>query len=218
LEDVHPPVRLRLGSIEPLEFDDALLARIASTQRVCRHFHIPLQSGSASVLRHMNRRYTPEIYEALIWRLHRSFPEAALAADIMVGFPGETEGDHEATCQLLESLPLMDLHVFKYSRRPHTAAYAMADQVEEPVKARRSTELRRLAHLKKRRFLEGLVGAELEVVVEKEITPSLWAGLSGQYVTVQFPFSEPERVGRLISVRGEGLLEDGLSGRVLTDR
>jgi threonylcarbamoyladenosine tRNA methylthiotransferase MtaB len=209
------PGRIRLGSIEPLEFDRALLDCIANSPRICPHFHIPLQSGSAEILRRMNRRYRPQLYRDLILELARLVPGAALAADVMVGFPGETEENYQETRDLIESLPLMDLHVFKYSRRPGTVAYALPDQVAEADKAARAAELIKLAAAQKQAFLHRLLGTELSVVVEREISPGYYSGLSGQYAETRFALSAPAGMRKILSFQAESVQEESILGRII---
>ena len=121
--------RIRLSSVEPLDFTNELLDLMASSSRIARHVHAPLQSGSDRVLRRMRRRYRSAHYEQRLRCAHQLLPEAAFGADVMVGFPGETDEDFEQTRALVERLPFTYLHVFTYSRRDGTPAAAMADQV-----------------------------------------------------------------------------------------
>ena len=121
--------RLRLSSIEPTEFTPELLELLASSPAICPHLHIPLQSGAASVLRAMGRPYGPAQFAALVGRLAATLPDPAIGADVIAGFPGESEEEFEETAVLIRSLPLTYLHVFPYSPRPGTPAAAMAGQV-----------------------------------------------------------------------------------------
>jgi len=145
LEDDTRNPRLRLGSIEPNELTDDLLARFAKSGRLCHHLHIPLQSGCDTVLERMKRRYTAAFYQDLLERAAVALPDAFIAADLIAGFPGESKAEHEATCRLVELLPLADLHVFPYSRRPGTPAAEMPDQVPPQIITKRAEQLRCLA-------------------------------------------------------------------------
>ncbi|MGA1841342.1 MAG: tRNA (N(6)-L-threonylcarbamoyladenosine(37)-C(2))-methylthiotransferase MtaB, partial [bacterium] len=157
--------RLRLSSIEPNEFTPRLLNIIGNSSRLCPHFHIPLQSGSGSVLKRMGRQYTPQEYSDVIFRILNKAPLASIGADVMVGFPGESEEDFEKTYMLVERLPLAYLHVFSYSPRPGTPAALFSDQVDGSVKKARSQSLRRLGQKKKEAFRSGFLGKDLEGLV-----------------------------------------------------
>jgi threonylcarbamoyladenosine tRNA methylthiotransferase MtaB len=162
--------RLRLSSIEPNELTDDLIATLLnSPARICDHFHLPLQSGSDAVLKRMNRTYTRALYADRVAAIRGAFPRANIGADVIAGFPGETDADFAQTCELVESSGLNSLHVFPYSRRPGTPAADMPDQVPERVITRRADRLRewsRHAHLD---FARSFVGAPLEVLWERTV-------------------------------------------------
>jgi threonylcarbamoyladenosine tRNA methylthiotransferase MtaB len=128
-EQIKGEYRIRLSSIEPLEVSRPLLDIMASESRLCRHLHIPLQSGSDRILKAMNRRYDRSYYRELLQRVQEQIPGIALTTDIMVGFPGEREGDFQQSLDLLKQLPVYDLHVFPYSLRRGTVAAEMDEQV-----------------------------------------------------------------------------------------
>ena len=137
------PCRLRVGSVEPMDVDDdfiALLARAGG--RVCRHLHLPLQSGSSRVLGQMGRPYDAPAFLALVRRLREAVPGLSLSTDVIVGFPGETDDDFAATCDMVRACGFSRLHVFPYSRREGTPAAERADQVPPELRARRAAELR----------------------------------------------------------------------------
>ena len=129
LEAVPGEYRIRIGSIEPLEVKAELLELVVDDARLCCHFHIPLQSGSDRILELMHRRYRADYYRQLVEDILRRIPEAGIAADVMVGFPGENQEDFAQTYALLRELPLLALHVFKYSLRPGTKAASLGDTV-----------------------------------------------------------------------------------------
>ena len=146
-EDLHaegePPLRFRISSIEPRDVGDDLIELLAASEgRVCRHLHLPLQSGSDKVLREMARPYGIDDFEGLVERLRGRVPEISLSTDLIVGFPGETDEDFCATLDAARFCAFSKLHVFQYSRRKGTPAAARQDQVEPEVKAARSRELR----------------------------------------------------------------------------
>ena len=172
--------RLRLSSVEPMDFSDDLLGLMASEPRIAPHVHAPLQSGSDRILRLMHRKYRPRHYADRILKARAWMPGAAIGADVMVGFPGETEADFVETVQLVEALPFTYLHVFTYSERPGTPAAASADSVPIPVRKERNRVLRDLAESKNRIFRERMVGQTLSAVTLHE--PG--TALTGNYLKV----------------------------------
>ncbi|MGI6434286.1 MAG: tRNA (N(6)-L-threonylcarbamoyladenosine(37)-C(2))-methylthiotransferase MtaB [Syntrophomonadaceae bacterium] len=178
--------RLRLSSIEPLEISPALLEVVQHEKKVCKYLHIPLQSGSDSILKAMNRRYNREFYYDLLYNIARQIPGIGLSADVMVGFPGESAADFRATYDLLAELPLHNLHVFKYSRREGTPAAGMAGQIEEAVKQERSQTLLKLARRKRNEAIDNIRGQVLRVLVEKRMGDSTYTGLSDNYIELSW--------------------------------
>jgi threonylcarbamoyladenosine tRNA methylthiotransferase MtaB len=182
--------RLRLSSVEPAEAPDELLDVLASP-RICRHLHLPLQSGDDGILALMGRPYRAADYEDLFHRVQERLPGVAIAADVMVGFPGETDLRFENTYRFIASLPFRDLHVFKYSPRPGTRAAEMPDQVAPAAKDERSSRLRRLADEQAAAFAGRFIGETLPVLVERRARHparlGCWEGLSDNYLRVVFP-------------------------------
>lgn len=188
--DETPIERLRLSSIEPMDVTEDLLALFASTARLAPHFHMPLQSGSDSVLKAMRRWYRAEHYARHAELVRERLTHAAIGADVIAGFPGESEGDHRATCELIERLPLTYLHVFSFSPRPGTPAADMPGQVPEAIIARRAGELRALGERKKAAFRSAHVGSMLRVLTlnrtGEDATGPWTRALSGNYLDVRF--------------------------------
>lgn len=184
LEDVPDLVRLRLGSIEPNELTPKLAATVLRSPRICRHVHVPLESGSDATLARMGRAYTRAEYAEAVRRITDRDPRAGLGADVMVGFPGETDADFEDTVALIEELPFTYLHVFSFSPRAGTPAAAMTEVVPGVEKKRRSRVLRELGRAKSLAFRRGLLGERLEVLVEERRGGRL-TGLSSNYVRVE---------------------------------
>jgi threonylcarbamoyladenosine tRNA methylthiotransferase MtaB len=182
--DVH---RLRLGSIEPTELTEELLATVASSRVVCPHFHVPLQAGDDDVLQRMGRTYNCDFFARLVEKIRKTVPSAAICLDVITGFPGETDQESENTFNFLKSLPITDLHVFPYSKRPGTPAAEMPDQVPGDVNRKRSERLRFLAVEKHRQFAESFISRELEVVVEAGTKSGLLKGMTRNYLDVRFP-------------------------------
>jgi threonylcarbamoyladenosine tRNA methylthiotransferase MtaB len=150
--------KLRISSVEPMDWNDDLIRLMAESPRIAKHAHLPLQSGSDRVLRRMHRKYRPWHYREKIGKIRAAMPTAAIGADVMVGFPGETDCDFEDTRRLIEDLPFTYLHVFTYSARPGTPAAAMPDQVPLQIARERNRILRQLAEQKKLAFMRALIG------------------------------------------------------------
>jgi threonylcarbamoyladenosine tRNA methylthiotransferase MtaB len=203
--------RLRLGSVEPNEVTERMIGFLAVSRIVCPHLHIPLQSGSDTVLSRMNRRYTGAFVRELVGRLTAAIPGLTIGMDVIAGFPGETDVEHAETVDLLASLPIAYLHVFPYSSRAGTPAATMPGHLPPAVITRRSAELRALGAAKKRAHAATFVGRELPVLVQELVRPGLVRGLSRNYLAVVFP-GEGELVNREVVVRVTGESDDGLRG------
>jgi threonylcarbamoyladenosine tRNA methylthiotransferase MtaB len=213
LLDETPIERLRLSSLEPLDWSDELLELMAGESRIARHVHAPLQSGSDRILRLMYRRYRTRHYVARVRKANLLMPDAAFGADVMVGFPEETDQDFEATRQLIEELPFTYLHVFPYSPRPATPAAGFATPIPPAVKRERNRVLRELAAEKGRRFRESLLGRSLSVVTLDEADPQGTVGLSHNYVRVVIA-GQPVPANRIAEVRVTGVTGSGVIGRL----
>jgi threonylcarbamoyladenosine tRNA methylthiotransferase MtaB len=159
--------KLRISSVEPMDWSDELIALVASSPRIAKHAHVPMQSGSDAVLRRMHRKYRPWHYREKIKKIRAAMPNAAIGADVMVGFPGETDAEFEATRCILEDLPFTYLHVFTYSPRPGTPAAAMPKQVPVQIARERNRVLRELAAAKKLAFMRSFIGREIEAITLK---------------------------------------------------
>ena len=203
--------RLRLSSVEPMDFTDELLELMTSSSRIARHIHAPLQSGSERILRLMHRKYHPYNYRDRMEAAFQRLPNAAFGADVMVGFPGESDQDFEETRSLIASLPFTYLHVFPFSRRPGTPADKMGGQVHGAVIRERARILREMAAEKNLRFRREQLGRLLEVVTLEEFTPGGSSALSDHFLDVLIP-GERLPANRLIPVRIVGVSKDGLVG------
>jgi threonylcarbamoyladenosine tRNA methylthiotransferase MtaB len=177
--------RLRLSSIEPREFSPDLIEALTAPE-ICPHLHIPLQSGSAAVLRAMGRPYGPGEYRDLVVRLTEMLPDMAVGADVIAGFPGEGEKEYEETRAFIESLPLAYLHVFPYSKRPGTRAAAMDGQVVPEEREKRAAELRALGRNKAETFRRDRIGKIYEALIETQPDreTGLARALTGNYLRV----------------------------------
>jgi len=196
--------RLRLSSVEPMDFSDELLELMAASARIAPHVHAPLQSGSDRILRRMHRKYRPRHYADRILKAHRLMPGAAIGADVMVGFPGETDADFEESRQFIGDLPFTYLHVFTYSERPGTPAADDPLPVPMPVRKERNHALRELAERKNREFRQRMVGRTLSAVTLHE--PG--TALTGNYLKVQLASLRSPNL--IADVQIGGLTSDGL--------
>ena len=156
--------KLRISSVEPMDWSDELIRLMATSPRIAKHAHVPMQSGSDAVLRRMHRKYRPWHYREKVEKIRTALPTAAIGADVMVGFPGETKAEFEETRCMVEDLPFTYLHVFTYSARPGTPAAAMGNQVAADVARERSRILREIASEKKLAFMRGFVGGPVEAI------------------------------------------------------
>ena len=156
--------KIRISSVEPMDWTDEVIELVAASPRIAKHAHVPLQSGSDRILRRMHRKYRPWHYVDRIERIRSAMPDAAIGADVMVGFPGETDDDFEQTRAFIERLPFTYLHVFTYSSRPGTPSAEMPEQVPVQIARERNHVLRELVARKKREFMQSFVGRELEAI------------------------------------------------------
>ncbi len=159
--------KLRISSVEPMDWTDDLISLVASSARIAKHAHVPMQSASDAVLRRMHRKYRPWHYREKIEKIHAAMPTAAIGADVMVGFPGETHAEFEATRRMVEDLPFTYLHVFTYSARPGTPAASLPNQVPPHTARERSRILRALAAAKKLVFMRSFIGKEIDAITLK---------------------------------------------------
>jgi threonylcarbamoyladenosine tRNA methylthiotransferase MtaB len=178
-------------------------------ERLCPHLHIPLQSGSNAVLQRMRRRSTAEEFLAQCDRIRCMLGEPALTTDVIVGFPGETEADFEATCRVVKEARFAKVHVFRFSAREGTPAATMPDQMSPPVKQHRAEVLSEIGRELRQAFCAGLIGQDLQVVAETLIDgrPGLLSGTADRYVTVQFPGGH-ELMDQIVRVTAVSVADD----------
>jgi threonylcarbamoyladenosine tRNA methylthiotransferase MtaB len=209
--------RLRVSSVEPMDVTEDLIRIFAENARMARHFHMPMQSGSDRILRAMHRWYRAEHYARRAQLVRELLPEAAIGADVIAGFPGETEADHQATLSLIESLPLTYLHVFSFSSRPGTAAAEMQNQVAEQVIARRARELRALGEKKKAAFQSAQAGRTVRALTlhrNGENASGPWTrALSSNYLDVRVSGEWP--ANQFLDVRIHDANDGHLNGAAL---
>ncbi|MCX6594924.1 MAG: tRNA (N(6)-L-threonylcarbamoyladenosine(37)-C(2))-methylthiotransferase MtaB [Acidobacteria bacterium] len=189
--------RLRLSSIEPMDWTDELMELMAGSDRIARHVHAPLQSGSDGVLRRMFRKYRPRHYRDRILRAHQLMPDAAFGADVMTGFPGETDAEFDESFAFIESLPFTYLHVFTYSERPGTRAAESDARVPWEVRKERTRRLRELSEQQGRAFRQRMLGRKLSVV-----TQGGRRAMSSNFLTVDLGGEHAAQQLRQITVHG----------------
>jgi len=194
--------RLRLSSVEPMDWSDDLLELVATSPRIAKHVHAPLQSGSDGVLRRMHRKYRPQHYEQRVRKARALLPDAAIGADVMTGFPGETDAEFEESRAFIESLPFTYLHVFTYSERPGTPAAERADQVPMEVRKERNRILRELGARKHLEFRRSMIGRTLSVVTLAE------GALSDNFLKVEL--AAPRTANQMVDVKIGSLSTAGL--------
>lgn len=180
--------RFRISSIEPNLLTDEIIDLCSENRKILPHFHIPLQSGCNRILSLMGRRYKRELFAGRLERIRKLLPLAGIGADVIVGFPGETETDFEETLNFLDSLPLSYLHVFTFSERPGTRASRMTEKISREEKERRSRMLIDLSQRKHDKFLNLNIGKTEFVLFEKIRTGDLITGYTGNYIRVEHPW------------------------------
>jgi threonylcarbamoyladenosine tRNA methylthiotransferase MtaB len=221
LEKEETPDRIRLSSIEPGDFSPELISTLSQSNKICPHLHIAIQSGDDEILKKMNRGYDRSFLSDLIQELHLRIPKLSIGADVIVGFPGETEEKFRNTYGLVESLPFSYLHVFPFSRRKGTPAFQFPKRVDEKEIKKRAETMRELGKQKRQDFYRLFLNQELSVLVEdrKEKETGRWKGLSRNYIPVFLTNDNgikkhQDWVNREWTVTATGLAEKGLIGNV----
>jgi len=188
--EVPGQFRIRISSIEPNLLTDDIIELTARNTKLCRHFHIPLQSGSQKILRLMQRRYNRDFYSDLIHKVYNTIPGAGIGVDVIVGFPGETEEDFLEAYNFLKDLPVSYLHVFTYSERPDTKAITMPGSVDVVERKKRNHMLRILSEKKKMQFYQQQMGTTSPVLFEMENHNGVIKGFTSNYIRVSASFNE----------------------------
>lgn len=210
--------RIRLSSIEPLEVTPEILSLFRESQILCRHLHIPLQSGDDGILRRMGRHYTGRQFKTVVECIVSTLPDAAIGLDVMAGFPGEGDKEFENTLNFIEGLPVAYLHVFPYSKRPGTAAADFSDQVKSEVKKRRAEILRSLGAEKRKRFNRRFIGRRLSVLVEsaRDRSTGFMKGFSDNYIPVLVPDGKASYSNTLMDILAVEAMDGKMIGRTWT--
>ena len=209
LDEVAGIKRLRISSIEPNLLTNQTIDFVAQSKTFVPHFHIPLQSGSDSLLKLMRRRYMTDLYLDRVARINKTMPNACIGVDVIVGFPGETQELFLETYNFLNQLEVSYLHVFTYSERENTPAATMEGVVPKNIRAKRSKMLRGLSAKKRRAFYESQLGSTLKVLFEGENKQGYIHGFTQNYVKVKHPWN-PELVNTLREVTLLEIDEDGM--------
>jgi len=202
--------RLHLSSLQPSEISSELLA-LWKDERLCRHFHLALQSGSETVLQRMKRSYSLEQYHRTMNLIKETMPDSAITTDIMVGFPGETDDEFEQSYSFCQQAGFANIHVFPFSPRPETTAARMRDQIKDEVKQERNQRMLELSRTSRRRFCEQFLGQIMPVLWEQETSPGsgIYSGLTGNYIRVfaqsNEPLSNEIKPARLVESRSQGV-------------
>jgi len=209
--------RLRLSSLQPSEISSELLD-LWQDERLCRHFHLALQSGSETVLQRMRRSYSLDQYQRTIILIKEKIPEVAITTDIMVGFPGESAEEFEQSYSFCQQAGFANIHVFPFSPRPETAAARMPEQIKDKIKQERNQRMLALSRSSRRRFCEQFLGQTMPVLWEKETSPgsSIYSGLTGNYIRV-FTDSEKSLNNEITPVKLVEFHNQGIWGEVIDE-
>ncbi len=209
--------RIRISSIEPNLLSDEILNLTAESDKLCDHFHIPMQSGSTGILKAMQRRYTTDDYYKLIHKIKNRLPDAGIGVDVIVGFPGETEGDFIHTHNFLRDLPVSYLHVFTYSERPDTKAISLPSSVDVQERKRRNNILRILSEKKRAKFYEEMIGTDQKVLFEHNHKNGMIQGFTSNYIRVQTHFCD-DFAGKIIPVVLKEASLDFCTGSIISTK
>jgi threonylcarbamoyladenosine tRNA methylthiotransferase MtaB len=205
--------RIRLSSLQPGEIEPELID-LWQNPRLCRHFHLSLQSGSDVILKRMERSYSSSDYARAVTLIRNRIPEAAITSDIIIGFPGETDDEFMKSYSFCKQIQFARLHVFPYSQRPGTKAAGFSDQVVDKIKRQRANKMLTLADECVRNFSLRFQSKSIEVLFEQR-EGGLWSGLTDNYIKVYID-SEVELANQIIKVKLTEIHRDGIMGEILS--
>ena len=200
IENETDDVRFRISSIEPNLLNDDIIELVAHSNKFVNHFHIPLQSGSNNILEKMSRRYNIELYHDRISKIKKLMPNACIGADVIVGFPGETDNEFDKTLKFIKSLDISYLHVFPYSERNNTRALKIIDVVPQIKRNERSKILRELSEKKKRKFYNSNLNLSKEVLFENKVKEGYVFGYTDNYIKTKVKFKE-DYIGKIFRTK-----------------
>lgn len=202
--------RIRLSSLEISDIDSELI-EVIQEERICKHLHLPLQSGDDTILKLMNRRYYTRDYIKTIENINKRIQDISIGTDIIVGFPGEGRKEFLNTKRLVESIPITYMHIFPFSKRPNTLASKLPGQISSSIKKGRVSELKALNKEKKTAYMKSQIGKEIDIIVEENRIKKIAIGTSGNYLKVKIVSNEYP-LGSLIKVRVSEIEEELLVG------
>ena len=207
--------RIRMSSVDPNVMTDEFIARLRNLPKICRHFHLSLQSGCDETLKRMNRKYNTEEYKKVAGKLREVFPDVALTTDLIVGFPGETEEEFKKTVEFVEDISFSAMHIFKYSPREGTPASKYKSQVKPQIKDERSKLITSIAEKNEEKFKRGFIGRSMKVLYEHPFNKkdTLFEGLTDNYIRVVSE-SQEDIKGKIIETALLELKEDYLEGKI----
>lgn len=209
--------RVRIGSIEPCFFTDEVIEKMKKMKKLCPQFHLSLQSGCDATLKRMNRRYTAKEYEDAVNKIRENLKDASITTDVIVGFPGETDEEFNETYEYLKRLKLTKTHIFKFSPRKGTKAADMPNQLDGNVKEQRSKALIELNDKNESDFAKSLVGRDLDVLIEQEVSkkPGIFEGYTRNYVKVEILNANENMIGEIVSCHIEDSKEEYIIGKIV---
>lgn len=205
--------RIRIGSIDPTFFTEGVIERICNLEKMCPHFHLSLQSGCDATIRRMNRKYTAQEYKDVVENLRKHIKDVSITTDIIVGFPGESKGEFEATYEFLKDIKLSKMHIFKYSKRTGTKAAEMPFQVDGLIKEERSKKLIELNNALEVEFMEKFIGREMRVLYEEAISgkENTYVGYTENYIKV-ITESEEKLEGKIVPTKLVAVKQENMVG------
>ncbi len=211
--------RIRMSSIEPNILTEDFIDRLSRLDKICRHFHLSLQSGCNETLKRMNRKYTTEEYKEVVNKLRNTFNDVAITTDLIVGFPGETEEEFEKTKEFINEIQFSSMHIFKYSPREGTPAAKYKNQVEPKIKDVRSKIVSEIAALHEQAFKEKFLGKSMKVLYERKVddNANLFEGLTDNYIKIVTE-SRDDIKGKILSTKLIKHEEDYVTGILNTER
>jgi threonylcarbamoyladenosine tRNA methylthiotransferase MtaB len=209
LENIEGLLRIRLSSIEAGDVSDNLIQKIAQSKKLCRHLHIPMQSGDDEILKKMNRRYSRKDYLNLINQIKKKVPQIGISTDVLVGFPGETEKSFQNTVELIKKVMPFKTHIFTYSKRIGTAAGNFKDEVNPIIIKRRILRLKKIADESADRVKRRFLNKRMEVLIESQPKeePNIWQGYTNNYIKVRVK-SEQNLKNQLVSLKLKNIVKD----------
>jgi threonylcarbamoyladenosine tRNA methylthiotransferase MtaB len=209
LDQIEGIERIRISSIEPNLLSNDIIKYVAKSKKYLPHFHIPLQSGSKRILKEMKRRYTPSLFSNRVQTIKELIPHCLIAADVIVGFPGETDEEFQEAYDFIRDSEITYLHVFSYSDRPGTVASKNTTKVSPEVIKERSQKLHQLSNRKKLQFYNNHIGFETKVLFEGDKRDGFMHGFSENYIKVKTPFDQ-NLVNKIVKVKLSEIDEDGI--------